>query len=119
MNEPGDVRDTTTPEAMVRSMSVLLLGQTLLPTSRALLIRWMQSSTRGRDRLRAGFPDNWLSGNKAGTGANGAFNDVAIAWPPNGGPILIAAYMSGGNADGTARAAALARIAAYVTRGLL
>jgi beta-lactamase class A len=33
-------------------------------------------------------------GDKTGSGNNGAKNDVAIAWPPNRAPILIAAYLS-------------------------
>jgi len=33
-------------------------------------------------------------GDKTGTGDRGAANDVAIAWPPGRGPILVAAYMS-------------------------
>ena len=53
----------------------------------------------GLDRLRAGLPAGWRVGDKTGTGANGAANDVAIAWPPGRPPILIACYQSGGTAE--------------------
>lgn len=36
-NEPGDVRDTTTPDAMLATMKALLLGDALSPASRQLL----------------------------------------------------------------------------------
>ena len=74
----------------------LLLGKTLSQQSRDRLTGWMTTSTRGLDRLRAGLSANWRVGTKAGTGPNGALNDVAIAWPPERAPILVASYMTGG-----------------------
>jgi beta-lactamase class A len=54
----------------------------------------MISCETGRERLRAGLPPQWRVGDKTGIGDRGAVNDVVIAWPPNRGPILVAAYMS-------------------------
>lgn len=94
-NLPGDPRDTTSPRAMVGSMEkVLLAKHTLSDASRDLLIGWLINSPRGLQRIRAGLPQGWRVGDKAGTGENGAINDLAIAWPPRRGPILIAVYMS-------------------------
>ena len=84
-NLPGDPRDTTTPGAMVGLMRGLLLGDVLAAPSRARLIGWMEGATTGLERLRAGLPSGWRVGDKTGNGANGAANDVAIAWPPAGG----------------------------------
>jgi len=113
-NLPGDPRDTTTPAAMVGLLQTLLLGNVLTPASRARLVGWMEGSTTGRERLRAGLPAGWRAGDKTGTGANGAHNDVAIAWPPRRGPILIACFQSGGNADAAIRNAVHASVARAV-----
>jgi len=93
-NAPGDPRDTTTPRAMALALRAVLTGDVLSPASRDRLTRWLVECETGLARLRAGLPTGWRVGDKTGTGANGACNDVAIAWPPAGGTWLIAAYMS-------------------------
>lgn len=114
-NAPGDERDTTTPDGMTRSLrNVLVEDRVLNPASREKLIGWMVASTTGRQRLRAGLPSDWRVGDKTGSGARGAVNDVAIAWPPNRAPILIACYMSEGDADTATRSAAHAEIARVI-----
>jgi beta-lactamase class A len=92
-NLPGDPRDTTTPAAMAATMQRLLTGDFLTAASRALLIGWMETSTTGLDRLRAGFPTGWRAGDKTGSGGRGATNDVAIAFPPGRAPLIVAAYL--------------------------
>ncbi|MBS0341906.1 MAG: class A beta-lactamase [Proteobacteria bacterium] len=94
-NLPGDLRDTTTPAAMAQTMRRLLTGQVLSPASREQLIEWLVGSKTGMARLRAGLPRDWRTGDKTGTGANGAANDVAITWPTGRAPILMAVYLSG------------------------
>jgi beta-lactamase class A len=115
-NLPGDPRDTTNPEAMVGLMRVLLTGNILSADSRDRLIAWMEGATTGLSRLRAGLPSGWRVGDKTGTGANGAHNDVAIAWPPSRSPILMASFQSGGDASGDARNAAHAAAARLVAQ---
>lgn len=110
-NVAGDPRDTTTPAAMASTARTLLLGKTLSQQSRDRLTGWMTTSTRGLDRLRAGLSASWRVGTKAGTGPNGALNDVAIAWPPERAPILVASYMTGGDIDDAARSAGQADVA--------
>jgi beta-lactamase class A len=110
-NLPGDERDTTTPRAMAGSMNRILVGDVLSARSRDMLHQWLKDATTGLERLRAGLPPDWVAGDKTGTGVNGAANDVAIAWPPNGSPILIAAYLSESDASPAARNAAHADIA--------
>lgn len=118
LNEPGDPRDTTTPRAMAGLMRRVLCGQTLSEEHRALLTGWMRACETGKRRLRAGFPADWNVGDKTGTGMRNAVNDVAIAVPPGRAPILVAAYMSGGNASPDAAQAAHARVASVVAREL-
>jgi beta-lactamase class A len=117
-NEAGEVRDTTSPLAMVGLMREVLCGDALSGESRERLVGWMQACETGRNRLRAGAPPGWTVGDKTGTGLHGACNDVAIAVPPGRAPILIAAYLSDGPASVVALEAALARIAALVSATL-
>lgn len=112
-NAPGDPRDTTTPDAMVRTMNRLLVEDGLRPENRERVLGWMVACQTGLDRLRGGFSPDWRAGDKTGTsdGEHNATNDVAIAWPPSkSGPILIACFMSDSVVDLTARKAAHARI---------
>lgn len=94
-NEPGDERDTTTPRAMVNTLSWLLLDDILSAESKTRLQDWMIASKTGSKRLRAGLPADWRTGDKTGTGMNGAANNTAITWPSGRKPIVMAVYMSG------------------------
>ncbi len=117
-NLPGDLRDTTTPRAMVGSMERMLLGPVLSEPSRQMLIQWMINSSTGLQRIRAGLPAGWKAGDKTGTGANGAVNDLAMIWPPGRKPILMAVYMSESTQAVETLIAAHAQIAAEVVREL-
>lgn len=133
-NLPGDPRDTTTPSAMLGLMRTLLFADRMpsirdLPNSpsgpsplyhanRIKLANWMASATTGRERLRAGFPEGWPVGDKTGSGANGANNDIAFALPPGESPILVASYISGGDAPHAVRHAVHAEVARIVSAAL-
>jgi beta-lactamase class A len=96
-NAPGDPRDTTTPLVMARHLADFLFGDRLAPTSRDRLRGWMTAADTGLDRLRAGLPAGWISGDKTGTSSNRANNDVAFAVPPAeqpATPIVIASYLN-------------------------
>ncbi len=93
-NLPGDPRDTTTPYAMAHSVAGIVTGDVLKPASRQRLREWLMSSPTGARRIRAGIPEGWTAGDKTGTGTNGAVNDVAVLWPPERAPIVLAVYMS-------------------------
>jgi beta-lactamase class A len=96
----ADLRDTTSPLAMAQLVARITTGDLLKPESRERLLLWMQNTTTGPYRLRAGLPAEWRPGNKTGTGrAEGTTNkcnDVAIAFPPGRAPIVIAAYFDSG-----------------------
>ena len=113
-NAPGDPRDSTTPAAMLTSLSRLLVGDALTATSRARLETWLVKSRTGAARLRAGLPPTWRAGDKTGTCNNGATNDVAIAWPPGRPPVLAAAYFTGSTAPLAEREAALAEVGGVI-----
>jgi beta-lactamase class A len=110
----GDPRDTTSPRAIVDDLQKLLLGDALAPASRDRLTAWHLATTTGPARLRRGLPVAWKLGHKTGTGANGATNDIGVAWPPDRKPLLIALYYVGSAADLDAREAVLAAAARIV-----
>lgn len=118
-NLPGDARDTTTALTMVDAMAQILTGSVLSVSSRALLTGWLVTASTGLKRIRAGLPPDWKAGDKSGSGANGAINDVAIAWPPNRRPVLIAIYMAGSSLKTDALSAAHAEIATEIVRKLM
>ena len=96
----ADLRDTTTPDAMAQLVGRITTGDLLHSDSRDRLLEWMRNTRTGLDRLRAGLPAEWNSGDKTGTGrAEGTTNkcnDVAITFPPGRSPIVIAAYFDSG-----------------------
>lgn len=113
-NAAGDPRDTTTPRAMAGTLRRLLLDDALGVSSRDLLTAWMVDEQNGKARVRAGVPATWRVANKPGTSNNGATNDIAVAWPPGGAPIVIAVFVNAPAADGAARQRAIADVARLV-----
>lgn len=105
---PGDLRDTTTPNAMLGDLRALLLGDALSAAAREQLATWLQATSTGLARLRAGTPRDWSAGDKTGTGPHGESSDVAIFWPPRRQPLLVAAYYVNPAIEATARDAVLA-----------
>jgi beta-lactamase class A len=99
----GDVRDTTTPSAMLGDMQKILLGHALSDTSREQLIAWLCATSTGNAKLRAGVPTGWKVGDKTGSGSQGESNDVAIIWPPGRKPLLVTAYYANPATDDAAR----------------
>jgi len=96
----ADLRDTTSPLAMAQLVRRITTGDILQRSSQERLLQWMQSTNTGPNRLRAGLPAEWRSGNKTGTGrAEGTTNkcnDIAITFPLGRNPIVIAAYFDSG-----------------------
>lgn len=118
-NLPGDPRDTTTPRAMVHSMEQVLTKQVLSSASRDLLLGWMIDASTGLKLLRQGLPKEWKAGDKSGRGANGAVNNLLIAWPPGRKPLLIALYLSESPQTTGQLSAAHAEIGAIVAREVM
>lgn len=117
-NLRGDARDTTSPRAMAASLRAVVAGSALSATGRQRLIAWLVACKTGKRRLRAGLPPGWLAGDKSGSGANGAANDVAVVWPPGRAPVVIAAYLDAPSASAERLDAAHAAIGRIVARRL-
>jgi beta-lactamase class A len=103
---------------MGADVHAIVLGDRLSSYSRRTVAAWLKGSVTGGALLRAGLPSSWKVGDKTGLGgaqnAHGdsdTRNDVAIAWPPAGGAIVIAAYLTGSTLAATPRDAILASIA--------
>jgi beta-lactamase class A len=96
---PGDPRDTSTAHALGTDLQGFVLGRTLSPKRRQLLKDWLIGNTTGDRYIRAGVPTGWTIGDKTGAAAYGTRNDIAIAWPTTGAPIVIAVLSDRGVAD--------------------
>ena len=114
---PSEIRDTTTPEAMARTVAKLTFGDVLPEAERATLRRWMTETTTGSRRVRAGLPEDWIAGDKTGTsiwpGMGSLYVDIGFVESPDRGPFTFASYFRTREAkegmDPTAEAA-LARV---------
>lgn len=111
---PGDPRDTTTPQAMARSLQALALGDALPALQRSQLQDWLRGSTTGAQRIRAGVPADWRVGDKTGTGDHGTANDIAVLWPPHRAPVLLTVYTTQPVQDAKPRNEVLASAARIV-----
>ena len=98
-NLPGDPRDTTTPAQTVANLDKVLLGGLLEPDGLQLLQRWLLETPTGADRIRAGVPADWRVAHKTGTGARNSYNNIGVAFPPSGEPVVIAVYYTGARAS--------------------
>ncbi|WP_235338333.1 class A beta-lactamase [Paenibacillus wulumuqiensis] len=88
---PGDSRDTSTPRALARDLRLITTtGKVLTQDKRQLLTEWMKGNTTGDQLIRAAVPKGWVVGDKTGSAAYGTRNDIAIIWPPDRAPIIMA-----------------------------
>ncbi|KGH46002.1 beta-lactamase [Modestobacter caceresii] len=106
---PGDVRDTSTPRALATDLQAVLLGDALDPADRDLLTGWMRDNATGGTLVRAGVPADWQVADKSGGGGHGTRNDIAVVWPPDGAPIVLAVLSSRDEADAEYSDALIAR----------
>ena len=108
-NAEGDERDTTTPAAMASLMARLLF--TDMKAENADQLRaWLNASSTGDNRIKAGLPEGWTSGSKTGTCGN-AYNDVALVKSPAGEEYLLAIYLDRPTVDQKKSEAAIAEAA--------
>jgi beta-lactamase class A len=114
-SRPGDLRDTTSPAAMLGTLRKLVLGEALAAPSRARLTDWLVANQTGAKRFRAGIPEGWRVGDKTGSGGHGTTNDIAVIWPAGRAPVVLTGFLTGASIDGAGRDAAMASVARLVT----
>ncbi|WP_406406408.1 class A beta-lactamase [Streptomyces halstedii] len=116
---PGSTRDTTTPRAFAGNLRAFVLGDVLGAAERARLTRWLRTNTTGDEVIRAGVPDDWTVGDKTGTGTGyGIRNDIAVLWPPDRAPVVVAVLSNRDGEDDAYDNRLLAKAAAVVVRAL-
>jgi beta-lactamase class A len=113
-DDPGEIRDTTSPNAIAADLERIVLGGVLQPGSRSTLTGWLLDSKTGPRRLKAGLPNGWRLGHKTGTGMHGSSNDAGIVWRPHAAPLIVAVYLTGSALDDAGRDAVIADVARAV-----
>lgn len=115
---PGDLQDTTTPNAMVQNLRRLLFGDVLSTDSRRQLEDWLAGNKVGGPLIRAGLPDDWRIGDRTGAGGYGSRSVIAVIWPPEQRPVIVALYITETKASLDERNAAIAAIAGALREAL-
>mgnify|MGYP000008806444 CR=1 FL=1 len=105
-----DLRDSSTPQAMVELLSGIYQGQWLTPESRMVIIDAMERCRTGTRRIPALMPDDVTVAHKTGS-LNNTSSDIGILTAPDGRSIALAIYVTGQGSRGNreARIAAIAR----------
>ena len=117
--KPGDPQDTTTPNAMLQNLRGLLFGGALSTVSRRQFKDWLAGNKVGGPLIRAGLPDDWRVGDRTGAGGYGSRSVIAVIWPPERRPVIVALYMTETTASLNERNAAIAGIAGALKKELL
>jgi beta-lactamase class A len=110
ITKEGDERDTTSPAAMCNDVVRLLTTDFLSAGSRYLLQDWLMKNETGATLIRAGVPKDWSVGDKTGRSGQGATNDVAVLYPPNGARIFVAMYVAAPSVSDEKRSEILANV---------
>lgn len=95
---PGDMRDTTTPEAMAKTLRQLLTGNTLSAASRQQLARWMEDDKVAGPLVRSVLPAGWYIADKTGAGERGSRGIVAALGPDGTPSRILVIYVTGSSA---------------------
>lgn len=92
--KPGDVRDTTTPNAVVATLNELLNGTLLTESSQSQLKTWMMDNQIAGKLFRSVLPTDWKIADRTGAGGHGSRGITAMVWPKHSAPIIIAVYIT-------------------------
>jgi beta-lactamase class A len=90
-----DVRDSSTPTAMLALLRLIDRGSALSPASRALLLDMMGRCATGSNRIKGILPPGARVEHKTGT-LSGYTGDVGFLTTPTGRRIAIALFARGG-----------------------
>ncbi len=104
-----DIRDSATPEAMVRLLTGLYQGKFLSDSSRRVILGAMGRCRTGTHRIRGMLPDAARVAHKTGS-LNNTSSDIGIINTPDGRAIAVAIYVTGQGSH-AARDAKIANIA--------
>jgi beta-lactamase class A len=106
-----DPRDTATPVAMVRLLTLFHQGWALSPASTAALRGWMEQTGTGPMRLKGHLPAGTVVAHKTGTMGT-VVNDVGVITLPGGrGHLALAVFLKGSPAPSSRCEWAIAEMA--------
>lgn len=106
----GDKRDTTTPNAIVKSLHSLLFTDVLSQASKAQLKQWMIDTKVTGSLLRSVLPESWSIADRSGAGGNGSRGITAVVWSDERPPLIISIYLTQTDASFALRNKAIADI---------
>lgn len=107
-----DLRDTSTPEAMVHLLTQIYQAKALQPASRDTLLAVMQRCRGGQNRLKGYLPPETPIAHKTGSLDGNATDDLGIiTLPNNGGHMAIAVFIGPSPQPLTEREATIAHLA--------
>lgn len=90
----GDLRDTTTPKAIVNTLNELLFGSALSQMSQKKLKSWMVNNQVTGNLLRSVLPAGWNIADRSGAGGFGARSITAVVWSEYQSPIIVSIYLT-------------------------
>jgi len=93
-----DLRDSATPETMVRLLAGIYQGEWLSAESREVILDAMERCRTGRRRIPAMMPEGVTVAHKTGT-LNRMAGDIGIVEMPDGRAIALAIYVTGQSAS--------------------
>ena len=91
-----DIRDSSTPEAMLQLLRLVDSGPALSPGSRDLLLDMMRRCRTGSNRIRGLLPKGTTVEHKTGT-LSGYTGDVGFVTMPDGRRVAVAFFARGGS----------------------
>ena len=106
----ADPRDQASPNAMLRLLCKIRLGEGISSPAQSTLLPMMERSTTGLRRIRGRLPVGTIVADKTGTLA-GSVNDVGyIALPGGKGQLVIVVFVKGSEAPSDTRQMVIADI---------
>jgi beta-lactamase class A len=105
-----DVRDTTSPNAMTKTLNTLLFGTVLSTESKAKLKQWMVENKVSGNLFRTELPSGWYIADRSGAGGNGSRAITAIIWSNERAPLIVSVYLTQTEASFENRNKAIAKI---------
>lgn len=90
----GDLRDTTTPNAITESLHKLLFGRVLSKESKTQLKQWMIDNKVSDSLLRSVLPRDWSIADRSGAGGFGSRGITAVVWSAIRSPLIISIYLT-------------------------
>lgn len=118
-----DPRDTTTPRDALLFLAKLARGELLSEASTARLLKIMEESPTGANRLAAGLPQGARLAHKTGTartdlGLNPATNQIGLITLADGRRYAVAVFLSGSTLAEAEREAIIADVARGIARAV-